>query len=100
MGKDLSKIIAALVKWSAENKIIVRDLHIAKTGITENYILTITLAIEKDGKEICIKRVFLIGENLNSPEWNEGFNIIELDYAIESLLGYETKELIRKTLSE
>lgn len=100
MGKDLSKIIAMLLKWVAENKIIIRDLHIIKTGIAENYILTITLAIEKDGKEICIKRAFLLGENLNFPEWNENFNSLELDDAIKSIVEYKVENENHETLSE
>lgn len=97
MGKDLSRIITALLKWSAENKIIIRDLSIEKSPFTEDYILVITLAIKKNGKEVCIKRAFILGRNL---EWYEEFNSLELDDAIKSIVEYEVESKNHETLSE
>lgn len=97
MGKDLSEIITALLKWSAESKIIIRDFSIRKSPFTEDYILVITLAVKKSGKEVCIKRVFLLGRNL---EWDEDLNSLELDYAIDSIIEYKVENEIHETLSE
>ena len=97
MGKDLSKIIAALLKWCTESKIIIRDFSIEKSPFIEGHILIITLVTKKDGKEVCIKRVFPLGRNL---EWDEDFNSLELDDAIKSIVEYKVENENHETLSE
>lgn len=100
MGKDLSKIIAALLKWVTESKIIIRDFSIEKAPFTEGYILVITLVTKKDGKEVCIKRGFYLGWNLNCLEWNEDLNSLELNDAIKSIIEYKVENENHEILSD